>query len=314
MAKFDVIVVGELNADLILQDIQSFPEIGKEKLANNMTLTMGSASAILAANIARLGLKVGFIGKLGRDQLGKIVTDTLKEKKVDCAGIKEDKSVQTGVTVVLSFPKDYAMLTYMGAMDSFSLSDVDFEYLQKARHMHFSSFYLQPKIRSQGAELFARAKKMGLSTSLDPGWDPQEKWSDILPVLRYVDIFLPNEQEMTHIGGGSTFEESLKNLKATIPIIVVKRGSQGAICRNKGQTISVGAYKITPVDTTGAGDSFNSGFLYRWLKSGNLQICMKYGAACGAIATTRMGGATASPTLEELEAFFAEHSENIFQV
>jgi len=314
MAKFDVVVVGELNADLILQDIPSFPEIGKEKLAKNMILTMGSASAILATNIARLGLKVGFVGKLGRDQLGKIVTDTLKERKVDCSGIAEDGSVQTGVTVVLSFPKDYAMITYMGAMDSFSLEDVDFNYLKKARHMHFSSFYLQPKMRPRCAELFSRAKEMGLSTSLDPGWDPQEKWEDILPVLRYVDVFLPNEQEMIHISGTPTVEEALKKISQAIPTIVVKRGSQGALCMNKGQTLGVGAYQITPVDTTGAGDSFNSGFLYQWLTGGNLHNCMKYGAACGAIATTKIGGATASPSLAELDTFFAEHRENIFPV
>lgn len=314
MAKFDVVVVGELNADLILQDIPSFPEIGKEKLAKNMSLTMGSASAILATNIARLGLKVGFIGKLGRDPLGKIVTDTLKERKVDCSGIAEDGSAQTGITVVLSFPKDYAMLTFMGAMDSFSLADVDFNYLKKARHMHFSSFYLQPRMRPHCAELFSRAKEMGLSTSLDPGWDPQEKWEDILPVLRYVDVFLPNEQEMIRIGGAPTMEEALKKIGPTIPTLVVKRGSQGALCMNKGQTLGVGAYQITPVDTTGAGDSFNSGFLYQWLTGGNLHNCMRYGAACGAIATTKMGGATASPSLAELDIFFAEHRENIFPV
>jgi sugar/nucleoside kinase (ribokinase family) len=314
MAKLDIVVVGELNADLILQDIPSFPEIGKERLAKNMTLTMGSASAILATNIARLGLKVGFIGKLGKDALGRIVTDTLRERKVDCSGIAEDGAVQTGITVVLSFPKDYAMLTFMGAMDSFSLADVNFDYLKKARHMHFSSFYLQPKMRPRAAELFSRAKEMGLSTSLDPGWDPLEKWDDVLPVLKYVDIFFPNEQEMLHISGTPTVEEALKKIGPTIPTVVVKRGGQGALCLSKGQTLSVGAYRAIPIDTTGAGDSFNSGFLYQWLTGGNLHNCMKYGAACGAIATTKMGGATASPSLAELDAFFAEHRENIFPV
>jgi sugar/nucleoside kinase (ribokinase family) len=314
MAKLDVVVVGELNADLILQDIPSLPEIGKEKLARNMTLTMGSASAILATNIAQLGLRVGFIGKLGKDAFGKIVIDTLKEKKVDCAGIMEDKDVQTGLTVVLSFPQDYAMLTHMGAMDTFSIEDVDFDYLKKARHMHFSSFYLQPKMRPRAADLFGRAKEMGLSTSLDPGWDPQEKWTDILPVLRHVDIFLPNEQELLHISGGQTVEGALQKIGATIPTVVVKRGNQGALCLDKGETLAVGAYVVKPVDTTGAGDSFNSGFLYQWLTGGNLHNCMRYGAACGAIATTKMGGATASPSLSELDAFFAEHRENIFPV
>ena len=312
MKTLDVVVVGELNADLILQDIQSFPEIGKEKLAKDMMLTMGSASAILATNIARLGLKVGFAGKIGRDSLGELVLNTLQSRDVDCSGIKVDEKVKTGITVVMSFPEDYAMLTYMGAMEDFSLADVDFNYLKQAKHMHLSSYYLQPKMRTGCAELFKKAKQMGLTTSLDPGWDPVEAWTEeIFEVLNYVDVFLPNEQEALLISKSNNLEEALLKLNQYASTVVVTRGSKGAVCRSNDKITKVGVFPIEPKDTTGAGDSFNAGFLYQWLQGGDTNKCMIYGSACGAIATTKMGGATASPTISELEEFLSSHSEDI---
>jgi len=312
MKMLDVVVVGELNADLIFQEIQSFPETGKEKLAKDMMLTMGSASAILATNIARLGLKVGFVGKIGRDTLGELVLDSLNARNVDCSGIDVDDQVKTGVTVVMSFPDDYAMLTYMGAMEVFSLDDVDFDYLKKGKHMHLSSYYLQPKMRPGYIELFRRAKQIGLTTSLDPGWDTEEVWAeDIFEVLDYVDVFLPNEQEALLISKTDNLEEALLKLNQHASTVVVTRGSQGAVCRSNIKTVRAKVFSVEPKDTTGAGDSFNAGFLYQWLQGGDINKCMIYGSACGAIATTKMGGSTASPTIDELEKFLLSHPENI---
>lgn len=313
MDILDVVVVGELNVDMILQDIPSFPEMGKEKLAGNMALTMGGASAILASNVARLEAKVGFIGQLGRDSFAEIVLSTLKNNNVDCTGIILNSNVQTGVTVSLTFPQNYAMVTYMGAMETFSLKGVDFDYLQRGKHLHFSSFYLQPAMRSGCLELFRRAKEMGMTTSLDPGWDPQEEWrEDLLDVLRNVDIFLPNEDEALNISGSSTLEQALDRLSQYSKVVVIKRGAQGTICRTGDETIRTKTYQVEPVDTTGAGDSFNAGFLHEWLQGSDIRQCLQTGSACGALATTKMGGTSASPTKKELNKFLAAHPENIF--
>lgn len=314
MSEFDIVVVGELNVDMILQDISSFPEMGKEKIAKNMILTMGSASAIFASNVARLGAKVGFAGKLGRDYFAEIVLSTLKERGVDCGGIDQDENTQTGITVSLTFPHNYAMVTYMGAMEEFTLEDVRFDYIQKGRHMHLSSFYLQPGLRPGCAELFRRAKAAGLSTSFDPGWDPQEKWAeDTREVLENVDVFLPNEKEALNISGCKTVDGALEELGAYSQVVVIKRGGQGATCLADGEIIRTGIYRVEPVDTTGAGDSFNAGFLYEWLQGSDIRQCLATGTACGALATTKMGGTTASPTKKELREFLvSRHHEAIF--
>lgn len=315
MKKFDVVVVGELNADLILGDIMSFPEMGKEIIADQMTLTMGSASAIFATNMARLGMQVGFVGKLGRDSFGDLVMDTLLNRGVDTSGIFVSDEVKTGITVVMSYPKDYAMLTYMGAMEKFGLEDVDFEYLFQGKHMHLASYYLQPKLRSGCKELFKKCKEAGMSTSLDPGWDPAEGWEkDIIEVLQYVDVFLPNKQEALHISGRSDLNQAIDKLSQHASIVVVTQGSEGSILKSKDKFIHAKVYSVKSVDTTGAGDSFNTGFLYQWLKGGNLEKCMIYGSGAGAIATTKMGGSTASPTVEELQDFLKKrHQEKIIK-
>jgi sugar/nucleoside kinase (ribokinase family) len=314
MKKMDVVVVGELNADLILGSIPSFPEIGKEKLAGSMTLTMGSASAIFATNIARLGLSVGFAGKLGKDAFGDVVLGTLKERGVNCTGIRVDPGSRTGLTVVMTFPHDYAMLTYLGAMESFSLKDVDFGFVEKARHMHLASYYLQPAMAEGCAELFSRAKTLGLTTSLDPGWDPQENWDDVLyKTLDRVDVFMPNENEALKISHQKTLDQALDVLAGHSAMVVVKRGSRGAVCRRGKEIVSARVFKVDPIDTTGAGDSFNAGFLSGWLAGLDLPTCMVRGSACGAIATTRAGGATASPDPKELEEFLKTHPEPVIE-
>lgn len=314
MQQFDVVVVGELNADLILQDIPSFPQMGKEILANNMSLTMGSASAILATNITRLGLKVGFSGKLGDDQFGNVVLDTLNERGVNIDGIQISPDAKTGVTVVLSYPEDYAMVTHMGAMATFGVDDVDFEYVKQSKHLHLSSYYLQPEMRKGAAELFRRAKEAGLTTSFDPGWDPEEEWNDdIYELLRYVDVFMPNEQEAQYIAGEVDIDAALEKLSEYCEVVVVTQGSRGSVYRAGGETIRAGVFAVEPSDTTGAGDSFNAGFLSQWLAGEDIRKCITYGSACGAIATTKLGGATASPTIAEAAAFLKTHAENIFE-
>lgn len=311
--KYDVIVVGELNVDLIFQDIESFPEMGKEKIAKNMMLTMGSASAIFATNIAKLGNKTSFIGKLGKDSYGELVLNTLKERGVDTSGILIDKNDKTGITVSMTFLNNYSMLTYMGAMENFTINDVDFNFLNNGKHMHFASFYLQPGMRPHCKKLFEKCKKLGISTSFDPSWDPDEKWDeDIFDVLKNVDVFLPNEQEAMNIARCTTVEEALDRLSLYSKIVVIKLGSKGAITKYNGEILRIKVFKIIPKDTTGAGDSFNAGFISSWLSGKPIRTCLVNGSACGALATTKLGGATASPEPQELDQFLRQHNEDIF--
>ena len=191
--KIDVIVIGELNVDIILNGIESLPVVGKEIMANSMSVTLGSSSAIFASNLSALGTRVAFIGKIGHDNFAEVVLSSLERKNVDTSHIIKSDSLSTGATIVLNYDQDRANVTYPGAMNDLNINDIDFGFLSEARHMHFANCFMQPGIRKDLTTLFRKAKELGLTTSFDPQWDPEEKW--VLPLeelLPYVDIFLPN--------------------------------------------------------------------------------------------------------------------------
>src|SRR6476660_6700376 len=208
--KFDVIVVGELNVDLILNQIESFPEVGKEKLAENMTLTLGSSSAIFASNLSALGMRVSFIGKVGNDVFGNFCKEQLEAKGVDTSILMMSNKWKTVATIILNADEDRANVTYQGAMKYLGIGDITSEMLSTANHLHFSSYFLQPGFKNELHNLFKMAKELGLSTSFDVQWDPEEKWElDYKKVLQYVDVFLPNETELLQLTGTKTLETSI---------------------------------------------------------------------------------------------------------
>jgi sugar/nucleoside kinase (ribokinase family) len=301
MNKFDILVVGELNVDLILSELPVRPELGKEILAGDMNLVLGSSSAILASNIATLGARTAFVGKLGRDDFGDFVLDCLQRKAIFTEYIVRSEKAKTGATIILNYPDDRYMITHKGAMDDLTIDDVKPEYLHGARHMHLSSYYLQDGIRKDCAALFKRAKELGLTTSFDTNWDPQEKWgAEIFDILNYVDVFLPNHTEALLISRQNTVEAALAKLSEYAGTVVIKSGKDGAIAQQGRQIIRSPAIAIEPVDTVGAGDSFNAGFLFRFLQNAGLQHCLDFGNLCGALSVTRAGGTAAFSSKEQI--------------
>jgi sugar/nucleoside kinase (ribokinase family) len=299
---FDVIVVGELNIDLILNQIESFPEMGKEKIAQQMTLTLGSSSAIFASNLSSLGAKVAFLGKIGSDAFGDLVLSSLQAKQVDTSMIIQDASLATGATIVLNFGNDRAMVTHPGAMEHLSINDISEDKLKQAKHLHFSSYFLQPKMKPDVGKLFKQAKELGLTTSFDAQWDPAEKWELDLPnVLPYVDVFLPNEAEALHLSGEKTLAVALDKLVKLGNIIVVKLGEKGSVSRQGDSIFEAEAFlNKNVVDAIGAGDSFNAGFIAKFVQGKSVKECQIYGNLMGAINTTQSGGTTAFTYLPDI--------------
>ncbi len=292
---FDIIVVGELNVDLILNRIDSFPEMGKEKLAEKMDLVLGSSSAIFASNLSSLGAAVTFIGKIGKDIFGNLVIDSLKQKNVDTSLILRDEKLKTGATIVLNYGEDRAMVTYQGAMQELRIDDFTVEKLQTAKHMHLSSPFLQPEIKKDIYRIFSMAKNAGLTTSLDPQWDPNEKWDlDLEKLLPLVDLFIPNKEEILRLTRKNNIKDALESVKEFANIIVIKMGSEGSLLWEHGSVNEEPAFlNDNVVDAIGAGDSFDAGFIYKFIKGANLKECQRFGNLMGALNTTAPGGTAA---------------------
>jgi sugar/nucleoside kinase (ribokinase family) len=293
--KFDILVIGELNVDLILNEIESIPEIGKEKLAKTMSLVMGSSSAILACNLSSLGNKISFIGKIGKDDFGELVLRNLELKGVDKSLIIRDEHCNTGATIVLNFDQDRAMVTYPGSMEQMSFSEIPVHEFKNARHLHLSSYFLQKTIKSDTGRIFRIAKEAGMTTSIDIQWDPNEKWDfNYREVLPFIDVFLPNEAEIRHLTGETDMQAAIKKIKDFGNIIVVKCGERGSYLWKDNELIHQPAFiNNSVVDAIGAGDSFNAGFLHKFLRGATLQQCLVFGNLMGAISTTAPGGTAA---------------------
>lgn len=296
MKDFDVIVVGELNIDLILNRIDSFPEMGKEKLAQDMDIILGSSSAICASNLSSLGAKVAFLGKIGTDSFGDLVIESLQSKGVNTEMIIRDPELATGATIILNFGEDRAMVTHPGAMDHLTIKDISEDSLKRARHLHFSSAFLQPGIRNDLAQLFKTARKLGLTTSLDTQWDPAEKWDlDLKNILPSVNVLLPNQKEATFLTASQGIEKALDKFdNYGSEIIAVKMDNQGSLVRKGLKNTIIPAFlNKDVVDSIGAGDSFNAGFIFKYIQGLDLKECQTFANITGAINTTAAGGTTA---------------------
>ena len=304
-----ILIAGELNVDLVLQNCSAFPQLGREVLAEDMSLTLGSASAICAAGLAKLGGEVTFIGKVGCDEWGTLCLESLGRLGVDLSHVLRDPKIKTGITVSITSSKDRALVTYLGAIADLQAADIDSAWFEGQRHLHVSSFFLQQKLRPGLRSLLARARRAGLTTSIDPGFDPSEEWGrDLIDVLEEVDIFLPNEVELAAVSGSGDPEQGLRTLENGRTATIAKLGAQGCAAMWNGRLLRVPGFAVEAIDTTGAGDSFNAGFLDAWLRGKTLPEAMTYGGACGALSTRGIGGTSAQPNAGDVEAFLTTQS------
>lgn len=299
-----LLVIGELNMDMILDRIESFPELGKEKIASDFSLTLGSSSAIFAGNIARLGVKTSFCGMIGDDGFGTKTINQLQEYGVDTSLVKKSGTHKTGLTVIMRYNDDRAMLTYPGAMEHFSFRNIPANAFEKARHLHISSIFLQPGIKKDLFKIIEKAKSQGLTISIDPQWDPDEAWDlDIKKLIENIDFFLPNEAEFLSFMPASTVEQGLEELKPYVKgcTIVVKRGGEGATFLNKQGICTVPAFINEDIrDAVGAGDSFNAGLIFRFLQGDPIEKCIRFGNITGAVSTTETGGTGAISSVDDV--------------
>ena len=303
MKNFDIIALGELNVDLILNQIEGEPEIGKEKFAKQMTLTLGSSTAIFAANAAALGAKVAFCGMIGDDSFGDLVESSLQAKGVDTRFLIRQNKYATGATICMSYDEDRANLTYQGAMDYMSLDDIDPEVFKQAKHIHISSIYMQSGVKRDLMKILELCKANGVTTSLDSQWDPAEKWDlDYKAVLPLVSVFMP-KTELKFLTRSETLDEAIEKIRPYTNAAVIKCGSKGSILVRKGQPDRKQEALLNKnvVDCIGAGDSFNSGFLTRFAAGDPLDKCQQYGNMTGAVNTTAAGGTTAFTCREDVE-------------
>jgi sugar/nucleoside kinase (ribokinase family) len=260
----------------------------------------------VAHNLAALGSRVGFQSRIGDDPLGRIALERLQQGGVDVSLVRRvPGAITTGLTVILHHELWRNILTYSGTIAETSWEDLDLNYLSDSRHFHFSSYYLQRALRPRVGELFQQLKAKGLTISLDTNDDPDDRWEGGLSeVLRYVDVFLPNEREACKAAGTDDLEAAVHKLSQWVPLIVVKLGRKGAMAQRGAERFTSPTRELVAVDAVGAGDSFDAGFLHEFVRGSDLKTCLATGNMAGALSTTRPGGTEAFRDAAHRETFF----------
>lgn len=307
-----IVVLGELNPDLILANYNRFPEPGKEIVVEDCTLTLGSASAICATALAKLGNDVRFISQVGADFYGDFCLNLLRQAGIDVAHVEQTLEAKTGITVSISSSLERALVTYPGTLNTFEAAQVTPASFPGFQHLHMASYFLQPRLRPQFGRLLRMASAEGLTTSLDPGFDPSAKWDgDWRETLREVDVFFPNGVELEALTGEVDVERAVRGLSNGRTLTVAKLGAQGCLTVLGDRALRQPAFPVQAVDTTGAGDTFNAGFLDAWLQKMPLAECLRRGAGCGALSTLAPGIGS-QPNPRQVREFLNGH-EAIFE-
>lgn len=290
-----LLVVGELNVDIILNGMKQTPEIGNEIVAENITFTLGSSSAIMASNIATIGVETAFCGKIGNDDNGRFILQALANKNIETQHISIDDKYKTGVTIVMNYDQERANVTYCGAMNALRMEDIPWSNISDYQHLHISNYFLQKGLQKDIHTIFERAKQEGLTTSLDLQCDPENRWDfDYRKCLPFVDVFFPNEAEIKGLTQSNSVEEGLITLIPYANTIALKLGDKGSIGYKGGETFNAPAFPSTNFkDAIGAGDSFNAGFLQKFLDDAPLIECLTHGNLMGSVSTTEAGGTAA---------------------
>jgi sugar/nucleoside kinase (ribokinase family) len=308
--RFDIALAGETNLDLILYGLPEQMPVERELLGTDFKITLGGSSSIIAHNLATLGVRTGFISDVGEDEMGQIALARLRESGVDLSRVSSIKGATTGVTVLLPHGSHRHILTHPGVMTALTVERLDLSYLEDSHHFHLSSLFLQTGMHAGLPELFDRLKLAGLTTSLDTNDDPSGLWTGVLnPLLDRIDVLLPNEEEILRIANVNTLEEALEVLSKRVPLIVVKCGKRGAVIQEGERREWVAPLLVEPIDTIGAGDSFNAGFLSSYVKGESPRRAAAIGNITGALSTLRAGGTEAFRDETLRQQFLRDHCD-----
>jgi sugar/nucleoside kinase (ribokinase family) len=308
LKPFDITIAGEINLDLILYGLPAEMAPERELLASDFRVTLGSSSAIVAHNCASLGARVAFTTLAGPDDFGRIALERLHASGVDISRTIHHGNLSTGVTLLLPHGSERHILTYPGTMAEMTIAHLDFEFLIQARHFHLSSLYLQKGLHAGLPDLLRRLKRAGLTISLDTNDDPDDQWGPPLwDILPYVDLFLPSESELCRMTGCTDLDAAIAAFAGQVPTLVVKRGDKGARVQSQGKVTDVSPVSVVPVDTIGAGDSFDAGFLRAYLLGRDAVTCARAGNITGALSTQAAGGTEAFRDPEQRDTFLRTH-------
>lgn len=301
MAKeYDILVVSDTIMDLIVHG-NTKPQFQQiEQIVDDYGVEIGGSANIFACQFAKLGGRIGVVGLHGNDVLGQILVQKLHEAGVRCDHLISTEKDKTGITIHLAEPDDRAMLTYLGVVEIVGPRLFKEELIAQTQHWHIASYFLFPQLRDYWETWLCRLQAAGVTTSLDTNWDPEDQWEGVVPLLKHLDIFLPNETEACRIAGVDDVIEAGHGLANHGPLVVIKSGQQGSMAFKDGKCTTQKPLKSIDVcDAIGAGDNFDAGLLRAWLQGAPIEQCLHWATRCAEQSLQARGG-TAGQLIENV--------------
>lgn len=303
----DVICIGILVADVVVKSVERLPDAGKLEAVDSITLSLGGCAANTAVGLSRLGHDVSVLGAIGDDGFGDFIVDILIDEGVDTTGIVRLEDVATSVTDVLVDSRgERRFLHFKGANARFTSDDLDLNFLELSRHLHIGGTFLMDAFDgADAASVLRSAKEKGITTSLDTAWDPSGVWYDLIePMLEYVDIFLPSDEEAGMLSGEDNVREMARFFLAKgVRTVGIKCGSKGGYFRSEDDEHVLPPLEVDVVDTTGCGDAFCSGFISGTIDGLSFRECAKRAVILGSLCATGLGAIAALPTRSQLDKY-----------
>jgi ribokinase len=304
MTRFDVIGFGALNVDSLLK-VDKIAVAEEESHIVDYTEACGGSASNTTVALARLGCKVGFIGKVADDREGKLQRDCFKSEGVDTGGIAIVKNGSSGKVLGFVDKKGQrALYINSGVNDQIEPRDLKYEYVSQTQFIHLSSFVGEKSFRTQKKLL--GSLHSSVKFSFDPGSVYAQKgFAAIEPLIQNSYVFMPNAGELELLTGETNFRKGADIILGLgVKIVVVKLGEKGCYVTDGQEKLTAEPFQVKVVDTTGAGDAFNAGFLYGLLKSKSLYECGRFGNFVASRCVMAMGARAGLPRAADLVAFF----------
>ena len=302
--KWDVYVYGDVNIDLVVPGVESLPPFGSEVDVPVMETFVGGGAALFTLGLAKLGMTPVFQGSIGKDMYGAYIRGLFRELGVDDSLLLDSDTQKTGISISFTTQKDRCFLTYRGTNEGLSLKYMDLSKVSYAKHVHVTG-YAGRSNHEEYLDVLKRIHEMGdVTVSFDVGWDTTEEWYEgIFDLLPMIDVLFMNETECQHYTRCEDIEAGARRLAEKAGMAVIKLGKRGALAVKDGEVFAAPTYKVNVVDTTGAGDSFNAGFVYGFVSGLPVGECLKRGNGCGSLSATMLGGNTGFPFRDRLESW-----------
>jgi sugar/nucleoside kinase (ribokinase family) len=299
--QFDIVIPGHYFCDLIFTGIPAFPALGTEVYCENIAVVPGGIMNTVIA-LHRLEVNIGWIGMVGDDFFSRYILECAETEGLNTSLLIRRDSPVRRVTVSLSYPEDRAFVTYVDPTPD--RTDLALEALERVdfRHLHFTGLEVDERIPG----LLHECRQRGISVSMDCQHREETLAEPLVrEIISGLDLFMPNHVEAQRVTGTDNLNDAIEALRGLGPTIVLKNGAKGASAIRNYEFFEEAAISVNPVDTTGAGDAFNAGFLAAYLDQQPIANCLRWGNFTGGMSTLGTGGATTAPTRAALQAWLA---------